>query len=62
MSEEEEIEASSAPLIEHLIAPRWIEAPDEDMIEASLDVLFHGIASDRRSVPPRPPAPRGEDP
>lgn len=30
--------------IEHLLNPQWIDASDERLIEASLDVLFRGLA------------------
>lgn len=30
--------------IEHLLNPQWIDASDERLIDASLDVLFHGLA------------------
>jgi AcrR family transcriptional regulator len=34
--------------IEHLLDPGWIDASDERLIEASLDVLFRGLAREVR--------------
>jgi AcrR family transcriptional regulator len=31
--------------IDHLLNPEWIDASDDRLIEASLDVLFHGLAA-----------------
>jgi AcrR family transcriptional regulator len=35
-------------LIEHLLDPEWIDAPDERLVETSLDVLFRGLAETGR--------------
>ncbi len=34
--------------IEHLFEPEWIDASDERLIDASLDVLFRGLAREER--------------
>jgi len=34
--------------IEHLLDPEWIDAFDERLVEASLDVLFRGLAREER--------------
>ena len=34
--------------IDHLLNPEWIDAPDERLIEASLEVLFRGLAREAR--------------
>jgi AcrR family transcriptional regulator len=34
--------------IEHLLDPQWIDASDERLVEASLDVLFRGLAKEER--------------
>jgi hypothetical protein len=34
--------------IQQVLAPEYIDASDDALIEASLDVLFHGIARRRR--------------
>ena len=34
--------------IEHLFDPDWIDASDERLIDASLDVLFRGLAREGR--------------
>ena len=34
--------------IEHLLNPEWIDASDERLIDASLDVLFRGLAREER--------------
>ncbi|UCE85996.1 MAG: TetR/AcrR family transcriptional regulator [Deltaproteobacteria bacterium] len=31
--------------IDHLLNPEWIDASDDRLIDASLDVLFHGLAA-----------------
>ena len=33
-------------LTEQLLAPRWMDAPDDEAIEASLEILFRGIAAE----------------
>jgi TetR/AcrR family acrAB operon transcriptional repressor len=32
-------------LVEQVLDPRWLGEPDSGMVDASLDVLFHGIAA-----------------
>lgn len=32
-------------LVEQVLDPRWLGEPDHGMVDASLDVLFHGIAA-----------------
>jgi AcrR family transcriptional regulator len=34
--------------IEHLLDPEWIDASDERFVEASLDILFRGLAKEER--------------
>ena len=34
--------------IEHLFDAEWIDASDERLIDASLEVLFHGLAREER--------------
>jgi AcrR family transcriptional regulator len=34
--------------IDHLLNPEWIDASDQRLVEASLEVLFHGLAREKR--------------
>ena len=32
-------------LVEQVLDPRWLGSPDDGLVDASLDILFHGIAA-----------------
>ncbi|MDJ0868995.1 MAG: TetR/AcrR family transcriptional regulator [Myxococcota bacterium] len=32
-------------LVEQVLDPRWLGSPDDGLVDASLDILFHGIAT-----------------
>ncbi len=33
-------------LVEQVLDPRWLGSPDDGLVDASLDILFHGIATE----------------